>query len=219
MFKVEAAANYIADKLSAELKYNDERKEVIAYGAFALFQTLLSIILVIVFGWVFDVIIEAIIISFSVSILRKYSGGIHATSSDACVIIGTIVFIVLAKVVSLLGNLHYIDVMSLLFIGAAIWCYYIAFKLAPVESAAKKLSLMKKKRMKKGTIITLSVYVLLELLFTVLYYFAGYRSLLLYSLCISAGSTWQMFTLTRLGHIYLCKVDKLFNYILNFGGN
>jgi accessory gene regulator B len=91
-------------------------------------------------------------------------------------------------------------------------------KLAPVESKTKKISISKKKKMTKGSIITLSVYVLLAIFVVVLYYITGYKKLLIYCLCISIGSVWQSFTLTKAGHLTLNKIDKILNYILYLKG-
>ena len=218
MFKIELLANSVSDKISTELKLDNERREVIAYGAFALLQTILSIMLVLLFGWIFKVTLQALIISFVVSILRKYSGGVHATTSDACTIIGTAVFVGLAKVLSFSESWLSLELLFGILGILFCWCYYIAFKLAPVESPAKKISSQKKKRMKKGSIITLSVYVLLTVSTIILYYSLEYKRLLVYCLCICIGSVWQMFTLTKAGHLSLIKIDKLLNYILYLRG-
>lgn len=218
MFKLEFMASSIADKLSNELKLDNDKREVISYGAFALFQTFLSIILVSIFGMLLRVALAALTISFVVSILRKYSGGVHATTSDSCTIIGTIVFVGLAKFLSSLSHLIGINGAVIIIIVSFSWCYYIALKLAPVESPSKKISLKKKRRMKKGSIIVLSVYVLLVNLFFVVYLSNHNKSFLLFTLCICIGCVWQMFTLTKVGHVGLNKIDKILNYILNLRG-
>src|SRR3712207_1558485 len=90
---MERFTNNIADKIGLELGLDDEHKEVIAYGTFALVHTLISIICVIIFGIIFNVLMEALIVAFSISILRKYSGGAHANSPEVCAVIGTIIAI------------------------------------------------------------------------------------------------------------------------------
>ena len=77
---MEKLSNNIANKVALELSLDDDNREVIAYGTFALIQMLFSIILVFLFGLLFHVAFEALIISFTGSILRKYSGGVHASS-------------------------------------------------------------------------------------------------------------------------------------------
>lgn len=214
MFRLEKASNLLADKLSKELMFEDEKKEVIAYGAFALLQTILSIILVGLIGWAFKVASEALIISFTVSILRKYSGGVHASTSDSCTIIGTTVFVGLAKVLLLLKNLISIQLVVIIMIVSLLWSYYIVFKLAPVESQSKKLSENKKIRMKRGSITVISVYAFITFVLVILSYAKQQQGLLMISLCICIGSAWQMFTLTQTGHLWLGKIDKILSYIL-----
>lgn len=218
MFKIEKMANGVANKISSELNMDDERRAVIAYGAFALIQAVISIVLVIIFGWMLNVTVEALIISFVVSILRKYSGGIHASTSDACTIIGTAIFIGLAKLLSFTEPWINLKLVFIIMLISFLWSYYIAFKLAPVESASKPISSKKKKRMKKGSIITLSVYLSTSLFIAALYYNIESKGLLVYCLCICAGAVWQMFTLTRAGYFVLSKIDAFLNHMLNLRG-
>jgi PiT family inorganic phosphate transporter len=99
MFQISRISESIANKISSELNLDKDNREVIAYGAFALLQTLLSILLVAALGALFHVVTEALIVSFAISILRKYSGGVHASSSDSCSIIGAFISVKVAKTV------------------------------------------------------------------------------------------------------------------------
>ena len=102
---MEKLSNNIANKVASELTLDENNREVIAYGTFALIQMLLSITLVFLFGLLFHVAFEALIISFTGSILRKYSGGVHASSPGICTFIGTIVCVGQAVLISLLIEL------------------------------------------------------------------------------------------------------------------
>ena len=101
---MEKLCNNIANKVALELSLDQDNKEVIAYGTFALIQTFFSIIFVFIFGLLFHVAFEALIISFTAAILRKYSGGVHASSPGNCTFIGTIVCVGQAVLISLLIN-------------------------------------------------------------------------------------------------------------------
>lgn len=196
------ACKNISDYISAELNLSQEKKAVINYGIFALIQMALSIILVIVFGIVFDALFESLIISFSVSILRKSSGGAHADSPEKCAIIGTIMSIilgVLAKKTSI--DLFYINVLGVL---VFLWAYYWVYKLAPVDSKNKPIKTLKKKtRLKKSSLTILSIYLLIALLFSILSSIFDERSFAIYIICIYYGVIWQVFSLTKIGHIIL----------------
>ena len=58
---IENISKLIAEKVSSELNYDNERKEIIQYGTYALIQTLISIISVLILGLVFNIALEALI--------------------------------------------------------------------------------------------------------------------------------------------------------------
>jgi accessory gene regulator B len=216
MFRIEKLTNSIAEKISVELGYDNDRKEVIAYGAFAFLQTILSIVLVIVFGLVFDVLTEALIVSFTISILRKYSGGVHASSPGICAIIGTGIAVVQALLILFVItpsiNLKLSILLGLLTFA---WSYYVICKLAPVDSVAKPIKTQKKReRMRKGSILVLDAYLIIVVLNIIISLLAHEKRFLVFSLCIYGGIAWQAFTLTRGGHLTLGKIDTFLNQIL-----
>lgn len=214
---MEKLANNIAAKVASELTLDNDNKDVIAYGAFALIQMLLSIILVYLFGLFFHVAFEALIISFTASILRKYSGGVHASSPGICTFIGTVVCVGQAVLISLLmGSVVNFGLIIILGVVIFIWSYYIIYILAPVDSASKPIVKEKKRKwMKKGSIILLSVYLIITIIFALLYMINGERKFLFYALCLYSGIVWQIFTLTAPGHLLVGKVDTFINHIIN----
>jgi accessory gene regulator B len=210
---MEKLSNNIANKVALELSLDKDNREVVAYGAFALMQMLLSITLVFLFGLLFHVAFEALIISFTASILRKYSGGVHASSPGTCTFIGIIVCVGQAVLISLLIS-SVINLKLIIILGVVIfiWSYYIIYKLAPVDSASKPIvKEEKRKRMKKGSIILLSAYLIITV-FLILFYITGVEGkLLFYVLCLYSGILWQVFTLTAPGHLLIGKVDTFLN--------
>ncbi|MBU3214563.1 accessory gene regulator B family protein [Clostridium estertheticum] len=213
---MEKLADSIANKVALELSLDENNKEVIAYGMFALIQMLISIILVFIFGFLFHVAIEALIISFTAAILRKYSGGVHASSPGICTFIGTIVSVGQAVIISLLTNLV-VNLKLVIIIGVVIfiWSYYIIYKLAPVDSASKPIVKQEKRnRMKKGSIMLLSVYLGITVFLILLYISSGEKKLVFYVLCLHSGILWQTFTITSPGHLLVGKVDYFLNHII-----
>lgn len=212
---MEKLAHSIAQKISTELNYDNDQKEIIAYGTFALLQMGFSIFLVIIFGYKFNVLVEALIISFTTSILRKYSGGVHASSSGICMLIGTVICIGQALlVVVILKPLLSLKFMSILGVIVFLWAYFIVLRLAPVDSPAKPIKKEeKRKRMKKSSILVLNFYVFLTILNVIIYINTINVEFLVYCLCIFMGVAWQMFTLTKIGWVTLRFVDTSFNYI------
>ena len=212
---MEKLSNNIANKVALELSLDDDNREVIAYGAFALMQMFLSIIFVFLFGLLFHVAFEALIISFTAAILRKYSGGVHASSPWICTFIGTIVCVGQAILISLLiSSVVNLKLVIILGVVIFIWSYYIIYKLAPVDSVAKPIVKEEKRnRMKKGSIILLSVYLIITVICILFYISSGEKKLLFYALCLYSGILWQTFTLTTPGHLLVGKVDTFLNHI------
>jgi accessory gene regulator B len=213
---MEKFCNNFASKIALELKLDKDRKEVIAYGTFAILQTVLAIVFVIIFGLIFHVAVEALIVSFTASILRKYSGGAHASSPSKCVVIGTIICVGQAIIIKVAIS-PFANTGLLLIIGAIIFMmsYYLIYKLAPVDSLSKPIRKEEKRyRMKKGSIYVLNAYLILGLLNVVLYSYFEERGFAVYALCIYGGVIWQVFTLTKKGHIVVNKIDTFLNQIL-----
>lgn len=102
---------------------------------------LYNILLVILFGRIFNVVIESLIVSFTISILRKYSGGAHSSSPGICLIVGTFIAVSIG-LVSKIGIDFNINILIGIITFA--WAYYIIYKLAPVDSPAKPIRTEKK---------------------------------------------------------------------------
>ncbi|MEW8955841.1 accessory gene regulator ArgB-like protein [Clostridium sp.] len=201
-------SKYISNKISKELRLDTESNEVIAYGTFALLQSLISIFVTSVIGYLLNILVEVLIISFSVSILRKYSGGVHATSPNRCLIIGTFFCIIqglISKKLFLLINFNTLIILAIL---SFIFTYYTVYKLAPVDSKNKPIkNLNKRSRLKVKSINVVTLYL-------VLFSFGIYYHNILplsYSISLLLGTLWQGFTLTYIGNLLLKNIDNFLN--------
>lgn len=213
---MEKFTNNIAHKIGSELDFDNDRIEVIAYGTFAILQTLLCIFITVILGLAFGILAEALIVSFSISILRKYSGGVHASSPGICAALSTLIVILLSLlvyfIITPLISLKFIIISGFL---AFAWSYCIILKLCPVDSPAKPIRTQKKKdRMKKASILILCAYVLIVILNSIIYLNTHEIRFLTYSLCIYGGIIWQCFTLTRAGHVTIQKIDTFIHKII-----
>ncbi|HCW52998.1 MAG TPA: accessory regulator AgrB [Clostridium sp.] len=190
----------ITNYLAKELNLNKEKSEVIKYGMFSISQMVINIISIIIFGIIFNVVTEALIISFAISILRKSSGGVHASSPEKCLIIGTGFSIFIALILKRI-NINFTYTCFLIII-IFLWAYYFIYKLAPVDSENKPIKSMKKKlRLKKSSITILSIYLLIIIFCLMVFIFTKKTEALRYILCICSGVVWQVFSLTKAGHI------------------
>lgn len=205
MFNIENICEKFSSYIAQELNLDDDKKSVINYGIFAFVQMGICILLVIMMGIIFNVTIEALIISFTISILRKSSGGVHAHSPERCAVIGTVASIGMGLMCKYVN----ISFSFAILIGSAIfiWSYYIVYKLAPVDSISKPIkNIEKRKRLKKSCFHILSIYLIVVLINMFYYLLTKKLSLLTYSLCIYTGLLWQVFSLTKCGHLVMGKL-------------
>ncbi|AWK52349.1 accessory regulator AgrB [Clostridium beijerinckii] len=205
MLKIEDICEKTSDYIAQELNFDNDKKSVINYGIFAFIQMGICIALVIIVGFIFNVTIEALIVSFTISILRKNSGGVHSHSPERCAVIGTVASVGMA----LISKYINVGFSFVIFVGGIIfiWSYYIVYKLAPVDSIAKPIkSIEKRRRLKKSSFMILSVYLIIVVFNIVCYLLMKNFNLLIYSLCIYMGLLWQVFSLTKSGHLILGKL-------------
>lgn len=220
MINIETLSYKIAAQISRNLKLDKEKQEIIGYGMFAIIHIIISIICVVIFGIIFDVLIEALIICFTGSVLKKYSGGAHASTPNFCIVIGTTVCIGEALLISLLLTPLVNSVMVIILgIISFSYSYLHVYKLAPVDSPAKPIKTKKKiDKMKKRSIIVLNFYLIMVVLNLVMYIYFTDERFAVYSLCILGGTFWQSFTLTKLGHTMINKFDAFIHKPLEFIG-
>lgn len=214
MLSIENLSKDISESLKKKLDLDEEKTSIIQYGIYAFFQMILSILLVVIIGAIFNVMIEALLISFVISIFRKYSGGVHASTSINCLIIGSIISVLPALIIRNINiNINYLQIIGLGIFSVAI---FITYRLAPVDSINKPIRKKEKiQRLKKGSVITLIIYFILVAINILIYYYSKNEIFLIYCSCIYIGIVWQVFTLTELGHLVIRIIDSLLIKFLN----
>lgn len=196
MFLIKHISNKIGNKITGNLALDRDTEEIISYGAFALLQTLYSFLCVVILGSIFNVLIESIIISLSIAIYRKYSGGIHATTPNKCAIFGAIICVAFGLLVKN-ARIKFNLIFLLIFIFTFICAYYSTYKFVPVDTKNKPINNTDERlRLKRLCLLVISILFLIEVLFIVLYLRYRYNALIYYSQCIVMGLLWQSFTLT-----------------------
>lgn len=207
---IENISKIISFKIASSLKMDKDHEEIIVYGAFNLIQMVWCIILVIIFSIMFGVLEEALIITFTISLLRKYSGGAHASSPNRCAIIGTTVSVGFALIVQQVFSRFNILAVIILGIISLTFSYYTIYNLAPVDSPAKPIKKLEtKQRFKKCSIIVLNI--LLGIIMILAFIYIKYRRSILLNIieCMYLAVLWQAFTLTTAGHKILNKFKLL----------
>lgn len=213
MSLIEKIATNIGKKTRHILDFDDDTEEVVIYGAINLIQTSVSFLLTMVIGFIFSVLYESLLFTFTVSILKKYSGGAHASSPGRCLFIGSTISVSFSLLISKIlcrQNIYGINIIGILCIVISI---YIIIKKAPVDSENKPITSDKmRQRLKRdsiGTILICSIVMIIVLLM-----FKVSSSIVYIKIfeCIDLGVLWQSITLTKPTIIFLHKVDSFLSF-------
>jgi len=218
MSKIESISSKIALKIKVDMNLDQENYEVIKYGLYAFFQMIFSIATIILIGLIFNVAMEAFIISLAISILRRSSGGVHASNELNCAIIGAITSVVPAIFIKKIEfNLMSISIYILI---SMIISLILLYKLAPVDSKNKPINSKKKlERLKRGSLITLGIYMILIIINILIGVISNSRFLINVGIAIAYGSLWQSYTLTKSCHnLYKLMDSILIKTFLGRGG-
>lgn len=210
MSVIENIGASIGKKTRCILDFDDETEEVVIYGAINLIQTSLSFLLTMVIGFIFDVFYESLLFTVIVCILKKYSGGAHASSPGRCLFIGSTISVSFSLLISKVlyrQNIWGITVVGIVCIIIAI---YIIIKKAPVDSKNKPItSNTMRQRLKRDSIAT--ILICSSVMVIVLFIFKMSSSIIYIKIfqCISFAVLWQSLTLTKFTIKFLHKVDSL----------
>lgn len=210
MSVIEKLSTSIGNKITIVLEKDEEFEEVLVYGAINLFQTIYAILVVLLLGFIFGVFFEAFIISFIMAFLRKYSGGVHASSVNKCAIFGGILATSLA-LISKYILIKSFGFISLFAVAAFIFLYYIVYAVAPVDSLEKPIkNIEMRKNLKSGALKVISYFLLLSIILLIINYFKNNEVIFNLSYCILMGLLAQGFSLTKVGHKSVTLVDNYF---------
>lgn len=154
-------ADCVARYLAGSLGYDDEQRQVMAYGLGALFQMILLFVCSLIFGLIFNCLIEAMILFWGVGLLRRATGGVHCTTYFGCVCTS------LTSICGLAAICRYAiptDAQTWIYglagiLPAFICLAWIAWKKVPRASANKPIvNPAKIARLRKQCFLTVGVY-------------------------------------------------------------
>ncbi len=181
----------------------------------------MSVALVALFAALFNILLEAMIISFTIALLRKFSGGAHSSSPTGCLIIGTAVTLVLAAAVSRLAPVagEYILIIYTLF--CAVFSLTVLKAHAPVDHPNKPIKThSRRKKLKVSSIIFTGVVSLAAVSSAVINaLMLSSEVIVSVSVSLVTGLLWQSFTLLKAGHLLISAFDAFFRIpIKHVGG-
>jgi accessory gene regulator B len=218
MTQVEKLANKISIKIASELSYDKDKQEIIEYGLIALLQTMVMMITVLILGLILGIFIETAVVCLGVSILRKYSGGAHASSVISCTVISAILCISFAFLGRYLSGILTNDLTLIAVSGLTyIYALFIIIKKVPVDTPNKPIKDEKKRhRLKIKTFIVVAIYFVIS---AVLFFSRDHldpASAVL--ICLLISIIWQMSTLTGPGSFLVEGSDRMVYRMINLKG-
>ena len=131
--------------------------ELYTYGFFLLFSDILFSSIIILFGLLFNCILEIIIFYILFRTIRVFAGGYHANSETRCEILTTTSFLLVSYIISISENY----VIETIVLGITVFAILAIALFAPLDTPAKPLDTDEKKKYRKISLLILSIIVLI----------------------------------------------------------
>lgn len=211
---VEKLSLYFANRLGKRLDKSQEEIAVLNYGFFMIIQTIYSIVCIFIVGVLTGLLKEILLISICSAMLKRSTGGVHASTPNRCLFIGifiaTLLTLFCGYLTEQLGPTSTCCFGTVMFIIT----YYIIYTRCPVGSKHKPLKKETiRNRLRKKSFELVNVYLIIEILIFILYITQNnsvYKSLFL---SIIFGIFMQIFALSKIGEKFIVKLDKFFDII------
>lgn len=188
----------ISDLLIRKSVIDSEDQELYVYGFFILLSQILYFIIAVIFGIIFNVLLQSVVFYIAFQFIRKYAGGYHASTEGKCEIMSALS--ILACIVMIWLSRSY-DFSLLLFCISLVAVLVIAV-LCPLDTPEKPLSNKELKYFRK--ISWLILFIIAALI--VVSYIFGWSyicspccmSLILESILIIAGKIKQITNIKKM---------------------
>lgn len=207
---IEQVSLYIANNLGAKLNKTKEEVAVIKYGLFVMLHTSLIIAVTLIVGLVTNSVKEIMIISLCSAMLKRYSGGVHASSPTRCLVIGVSMSTMLTFICNFIViRLSSKELLPILIIGLMI-SYFVIYKRCPIGSSKKPLkNLEKRKLLRKKSFNVMNIYSVMIIFLYSMY--VNFHSNYIKSVCVSIlfGALIQIFALSKMGENIIKGTDRL----------
>lgn len=144
-------SSFFVDKLIFFDFLDEKRRNIYQYGFYILINYLLFLFATILFSNYFSLTIELYFFTFSIMLLRSYTGGFHFKSYYKCLIVS----ILELYYIGVLLNKYKIDSDLIFYL-----CYFIGILLmiiSPIDTVNRRLSVKTKYIIKRKVILTLAL--------------------------------------------------------------
>lgn len=129
-------ASIIAEKFIKNPNVNYNKVEIYKYGFFILLSNTIFFIITIIFGIIFNSLVQSVIFYLSFFLIRQYAGGYHASTETKCEILSTF-FIFTCVLIIYLSKIF--DINDVLF-HLGLFASLIIAVISPLDSPEKTLS-------------------------------------------------------------------------------
>ena len=207
---IESISISLSTKLGDKLEKTEEEKSVLNYGLFIIIHTFIAMVITLLVGLITGMLIEITLISITSAMFKRYTGGVHASTPEICLVIS----VVLSLILSILCRLMIIniDINSIVLIGIIVisFAYYMIYYKCPIPSKNKPLkNENNRKRLKKKAFILLNTYNVLLMILYISYYMLKLSILKSIIVSFILGIFLQMIVLTNTGTKFIKSLDKL----------
>jgi len=207
---METLAKKMAQSIGKSLGKTEEEIAVIAYGLIGILQFSTIFVLSSIIGLIFGFWLETAIVFLSVGFLRRLTGGAHSSGIYSCLVYSVFFVCGISAIAHyLLATLAWQINLGLL---AAVFLFgYVTVALkAPVTPPNKPCRTeQKRKRLRRGSFIVLSLFLVASLLCVML----GWKwCVRCYSVGLSLvlSTLWQITMMTAVGKGFVEFIDGLF---------
>ena len=200
----------MAQSIGKSLGKTEEEIAVIAYGLIGILQFSTIFVLSSIIGLIFGFWLETAIVFLSVGFLRRLTGGAHSSGIYSCLVY-SVFFVCGISAISyyLLAQLAWQINLGLL-VAVYLFGYVTVALKAPVTPPNKPCrSEQKRKRLRRGSFIVLTLFLVASLVCVVLGWKWNARC---YSIGLSLvlSTLWQITMMTAVGKGFVELIDGLF---------
>ncbi|MBO3443278.1 accessory gene regulator B family protein [Clostridium sp. CCUG 7971] len=208
---IEKISLNLSDKLGTKLNKTSEEKAVLNYGLFVMLHTGIGVVITFLVGLITGMVLEMMIISVTTAWLKRYTGGVHASTPERCAIIGVLLSFILSIASKNLKNTLNIEELTLLTIITLSFSYYIVYKNCPVPSKNKPMKKEStRKKLKRKAFKLINMYLLIILLLSIMYLIFSIQSVKIIWISVLLGIGLQMIVVTNIGSKFICMLDTIF---------
>ena len=206
---IENISSKIALNLCQSKDKSSEEFAVLKYGVFIFVHISVATIFTIIFGILTRTLFQIVTISLLGGLMKRYSGGVHCSSPNRCVITGIIISYTFALIGKNIVNID-LKIGYMLGMVALIHSFIILYKKCPVPSENKPLKKEEtRKKLRKNAFLIYSICVILFILNILLNLQSLYITSNSLVLCIILGLYMQTLSLTSIGSKFILFLDKV----------